>query len=154
MEVADDKLKEILSMANTSPSAGNLQARSVVIVKDKNTKEKISEAALNQSSIREAPVVLVVSASLNESVRKYGRRGRKLYAIQDATILAAYIQLAATSFGLSSVWVGAFNERDVQAILNLDNNMVPIALLPIGYAAEEPGETYRKSLERLVYKQV
>lgn len=153
-EVLDKDIKQILEMANTSPSAGNLQARSVIIARDKQTKEELCSAALGQSSVIEASVVLVVSANLGESMAKYGERGKNLYAVQDATIFVAYAQLAATSLGLSSVWIGAFNEDDVRDALGLDNNIIPIALLPIGYAAEEPHKTPRKNLDEIIFKEI
>ena len=36
------------------------------------------------------------------------------------------------------VWVGAFNEEKVSTILSLPDNIIPIALLPIGYKDEKP----------------
>jgi len=40
--------------------------------------------------------------------------------VQDATIAAAYAQLAVCALGLSTVWVGALDEEKISAILNLE----------------------------------
>jgi len=153
-EIPQETLIKILELANLAPSAGNLQAFRVVIIKDKNIREGLSGAALGQSSVAEAPVNLVICAVPKESAVKYGDRGRELYSLQDATIFTAYIQLAATSLGLSSVWVGAFDEEEVADVLELKENIKPVAIIPIGYPAEEPGKTRRKSLNEIIYKEL
>lgn len=153
-DVPDGKIKKILELAGLAPSAGNLQAFKVVIVKSETARRKLSEAALNQRSVAETPADLVICAASEESAVKYGDRGRELYSIQDATIFAAYIQLAATSLGLSSVWVGAFDEEEVAGVLKLEENIKPVAIIPIGYPAEEPGKTRRKSLNEIIYKEL
>ena len=68
---------------------------------------------------------------------QYGTKA-KLFSIQDATIAASYAQLTVSALGLSSVWVGAFNEQKVSVILGLSDNIIPVTLLPIGYKNEEP----------------
>lgn len=68
---------------------------------------------------------------------KHGKKAG-LFSIQDATIATSYAQLTACALGLSSVWIGAFNEERVSIILSLPDNISPIALLPIGYKDEEP----------------
>ncbi len=153
-EVPEEMINKILEMANLAPSAGNLQALKVVIVKDANMRNKLSEAALDQSSVAEALVDLVICAVPEESAVRYEDRGRELYSIQDATIFAAYLQLAATSLGLSSVWVGAFDEGEVRKVLQLEENIRPVAIIPLGYPAEKPVRKERKSLKEIIYKEL
>jgi len=57
--------------------------------------------------------------------------------------------LACYELGLATCWIGAFDEEEVKRILKV-KNLRPIALLPIGYPAEKPIITKRKSLEELV----
>ncbi|XOA43007.1 MAG: nitroreductase family protein [Candidatus Nealsonbacteria bacterium] len=147
-------IEKILEMANLSPSTGNLQARSVIIIKNKDIKEKISEAALNQRFIAKAPLVFVVCANLEESAQKYGKRGRLLYSIQDATIFTSYLQLAITNLGLASCWVGAFKEDEIKDILDLSQEIKPIAIIPTGFADEEPRKTGRKNLDEIIKKEL
>ena len=149
-EIPAEIIKKILELSNLSPSAGNLQARKVVLIKDKKIKEEIVQAALGQDFISEAPIVFVVCADLEESVGKYGERGKELYSIQDATIFASYLQLAATSLGLASCWVGAFEEEEVKRVLELPGGLKPIAIIPVGYPAESPYRTSRKDLDEII----
>lgn len=149
-EIPEEIIRRVLELANLSPSAGNLQARKVVLVKDDGTKEKIAQASHNQEFVAEAPIVFVICADLKESAVKYGERGRELYSVQDATIFASYLQLTATSLGLSSCWVGAFEEEAVRKILGLAGNLRPVAVIPVGYPGEKLTGTPRKDLNEII----
>ncbi|MBI2128594.1 MAG: nitroreductase family protein, partial [Nitrosarchaeum sp.] len=82
---------------------------------------------------------------------EYGTRG-ELFSIQDATIACVYSQIAAHDFGLSSVWIGSFDEEKVSDILKLKNNLKPIAILPIGFANETPQITTRRPIDQIIHK--
>ncbi|OGY21880.1 MAG: nitroreductase [Candidatus Woykebacteria bacterium GWB1_45_5] len=149
--VEEEKLNQILEEARSAPSAGNLQAYKICVVKDKKAREKIAEAA-NQEFVAQAPVVLVFLQDPNQSSQKYNRRGEELYSLQDATIACAYAQLAAADLGLGSVWVGAFDEEEVAKIIGVPSNLRPIAILPIGYPAEKPAAKSHRPLDELVWE--
>jgi len=134
--VESEKLEEILEAANSAPSAGNLRAREIIVVKEQVVKEKIVKAARDQDFIAQAPVVLVFCAVPKRSAVKYKERGRDLYAIQDATIAASFAWLQAVILGLSACWVGAFTEEEIKEILQIKETWQPVAILPIGYAGE------------------
>lgn len=151
-EVEREKINQLLEAVNQAPSAGDLQAYEVVLVKDQHIKEALASAAFGQYFIAMAPLVLVFLADSARSSAKYGNRGASLYAIQDATIAAAYAQLAATALGLGSVWVGAFEENAVAKLVRASEWQKPIAIIPVGYAAEKPGPTPRRSLSDVVKK--
>ncbi|MGB9602645.1 MAG: nitroreductase family protein [Verrucomicrobiia bacterium] len=147
--IEPEKINKIYDVITRAPSAGNLQAYQVYVVKDIETKKRLAKAALDQEFIVEAPIVLVFCAVAARS-KKYGKRGETLYCIQDATIAAAYAQLAATALGLSTCWVGAFDESEVVNILRLPIGHRPIAMLPIGYADESPEPTSRRAIDDLI----
>ncbi|MCS6859843.1 MAG: nitroreductase family protein [Abditibacteriales bacterium] len=141
----------IVEAANCAPSAGNLQAYTLVLVRDPQRKRALAKAAWEQAFIAQAPVVLVFLADALRSQRRYGQRGATLYAVQDATIACAYAQMAATALGLGSCWVGAFDETAVRSIVGAPPDLRPVAMLPIGYAAESPPPTGRRALHDLVH---
>ncbi|MEM0350832.1 MAG: nitroreductase family protein [Archaeoglobaceae archaeon] len=149
-DIDDKTLKLILEAGNAAPSAGNLQARDFVVVRDPKTKLELAKAAVRQMFIAQAPVVVVVCANYPRSMRVYGERG-KLYAEQDATAAIENILLAVTALNLGACWVGAFDEEKVSEILNLPNFVRPMAIIPIGYPAEQPGRRSRYPIEELVH---
>jgi nitroreductase len=149
-EVEDEKIRKILEVINSAPSAGDLQAYEVFLIRDENLKEKLSEVAYGQHFIAEAPIVFVFFANPRRSSIRYGERGKKLYCIQDATIAASYLQLSAVNLGLGSVWVGAFDDEEVKRILKVNKSLLPIAIIPVGYPAEKPDATPRRKLTDLI----
>jgi len=149
--IEENKINKILDIINSAPSAGNLQAYEVIVVKSKEKITKLYEASLHQKFIAEAPVVLVFVAKAQESSKIYGERGEQLYCIQDATIACTYAMLACEALGLSSTWVGAFEEDKIKELLNCREEEIPIALLPMGYTlSNKISFIKRKDLNQLV----
>jgi nitroreductase len=153
--VEDEKLQAVLEAANAAPSAGDLQAFEIVVVKSHEQKESLSKASYGQKSITEAPVVLVAVTNQKRSSGRYGERGVKLYSIQDPTIAVSYMQLAATALGLATCWIGAFSDQGVAATIGADmsKGIIPVAVLPIGYPNHSPNATPRRKLSDLVHQE-
>jgi nitroreductase len=64
------------------------------------------------------------------------------------------LQLAATEKGLSTCWVGSFNEDEIAKIIDLPMDVKPVAMIPLGYAAEDPSPTDRKDLGGIILKEI
>ena len=148
--VLERDVMRILEAARSAPSAGNLQAYRIVVVRERSVRERLAAAALGQRFIAQAPVVLVFLADPERSAQRYGRRGWSLYCVQDATIACSYAQLAVVDLGLAGVWVGAFDDDEVLVSLGLSAPLRPVALLPIGHPAEKSGVQSRRPLSELI----
>jgi nitroreductase len=149
--VEAEKIQSILEAANRAPSAGNLQAYEIYLVTSPATLRLLGRASLDQDFIEQAPLALVFCAHPGRSSGKYGKRGSSLYCVQDATIACAYAQLALTALGLASVWVGAFRDDEVRRAIGVGDDLIPVAILPIGYPGESPAPTSRRPLSSLVH---
>ena len=150
MPVEAEKLHAILEMACAAPSAGDLQAYRIIVVRDLAQRQALVHVAREQEFIAEAPVCLVFCADPARSASTFGERGAKLYALQDTTIAAAYAQLAIVAAGMGSTWVGYFDEEQVRTALKLEAGLVPLALLSLGYPAELPEPSSRRRLDEVV----
>lgn len=150
--VETEKLDRILEAINRAPSAGNLQAFDVYVVVRADQRKELAAAASGQNFMTQAPVALVFCSDADRSARKYEQRGASLYCLQDATIACTYAMLAVTALDLSSVWVGAFDEGKVSEIINAPRNHRPVAMLSIGYTADEPRIRPRRDLADLVHR--
>ena len=148
----DDKLIGVMLYAAThAPSAGNTQEWHFIVVKDKEIKKKIANAALNQTFIADAPVVIVVCLDKEKIKLRYGARGETLYGLQDTANATTILLLAAEALGLSSCWIGAFDEEKLTYILDLPTQVRPVAILPIGYSDETPIKPRRIPFEQITY---
>ncbi len=150
--VEDEKLTRILEVANKAPSAGNLQGYEIFVVRQAEQKKALVAAAYAQEFLAEAPVVLVFCANPARSAVRYKERGVHLYSVQDATIACTYAMLAAAALGLSTVWVGAFDEAALREAVGIPPDLMPVAMLPIGCAGKEPRITPRRELNSLVHE--
>jgi len=147
------KIDAILDAVRLAPSAGDVQAYRIALVESGEAKAALAEAAFGQSFLAQAPLVLVFFADPERSGAKYSQRGRTLFALQDATIAAAYAQLSAAAIGLGSCWVGAFDDAAVARVLAAPDELRPVAIIPIGVAAEAPERPVRRSRDALVVRE-
>jgi nitroreductase len=142
-EILDATLTRILEAGTWAPSAGNLQPWFFYVVKSKDIKDQLAEACNGQEQVSRAPVVIVIMADPARSNEKYGERGAQLYCLQDTAAAAQNMLLAAEGLGISTCWVGAFDEPKVQMILEAAPRLRAVAILCLGYS-DEMIETYKE----------
>ena len=150
--VEAQKLQKILEAINRAPSAGNLQAYEVYVVRKPEERRELVKASGEQEFLAEAPLVLIFCAEPDRAAERYKKRGTQLYCIQDATIACTFAMLAAKAQGLDTVWVGAFDEAAVSEIVHIPLGQRPIAMLPIGYAGKTPSVRPRRELSDLIHE--
>ena len=148
--VDESKLGKILQACNLAPSSGGLQTFEIYQIKSKEMKERLVSAAKDQTFIAQAPLLLVFCTNPSRSVERFGERSQ-LFSIQDATIAAPYAQLTVHALGLSTVWIGAFDEKKVSEILHLPQGRRPVAILPIGYENEKPKEKTTRGIKDFLH---
>jgi len=147
--VSEEQIEKLLDAARWAPSAGNLQSYFFFVVREQAIKDQLVEAALGQEEVAKASVVFVACADLERSAAKYGRRGRGLFALQDATLATYAMWLTVTEMGLGAVWIGAFEEGEVTSILQLSSSFRPVAMLAVGYPAENPVPPLRRVVSEI-----
>jgi nitroreductase len=148
MDVSDADIEALLATAVLSPSAGNIQPWRFFVVRTPEVRERLAEA-LSQRWAATAPVTIVVAVDPRPSAARYGDRGQYLYAVQDTAAAAHAILLAAVDRGLASCWIGAFDDRAVADAIGAKWPITPVAVLPIGYAAESSGRSARRPLAEI-----
>jgi nitroreductase len=151
--VPDEKIQTILEAGRWAPSWTNTQPWKFIVVKDPDTKRKLTEAALTITGvgIGEAPVIIAVVADPKVDPYHY---------VEDCAAATLNMALAAHSLGLSSFWVGVFDitgekgssEDRVKEILGVPRNLRVISILPIGVADMIPMKS-RKPLSEIVYRE-
>jgi len=93
----------------------------------------LADAALDQEWLAAAPVVLALGALFRRTTRKYGERGIRYVHIEVGHV-AQNVCLMAGALGLGAATVGAFDDAAVQTVLGLPDDVVPLYLLPAGWA--------------------
>jgi SagB-type dehydrogenase family enzyme len=101
---------------------------------DGDLRRPLATAALGQSFMAGAPVCLALTAVYERTTSRYGERGLR-YVHMDVACAAENIHLQAEALGLSSVAIGAFDDRQIQKVLGLEDDEAPLYLIPVGRSA-------------------
>jgi len=141
--VEPEKIAKIIDVARFAPSAGNIQNWKVILVSDDKKKKELAKAALDQHWMLEAPLYMVICNEYKKVSALYGKLG-KMFSIQDCAVFATNVMLMATSMGLSTCWVGAFDNEAVKRILGIPEDVDPEIILTIGYAGEEKLDEHKR----------
>jgi SagB-type dehydrogenase family enzyme len=94
-------------------------------------RQNVCDAALQQSALKDAAIVLVIAAVYERTTVKYGPRGNQ-YVHMEVGHAAQNVYLQVESLGLGTVFIGAFYDDQVQEVLALDEGEIPLGLMPVG----------------------
>jgi nitroreductase len=139
-EIPKEILNQILEAGRNAPSAANQQPIYFIILKDRETKKKLSTTF--SRFLKDSPVVLVGCANVKALLT-----GR--WAVVDTTIALQNMVIAAWALGVGSCWIGSFNEKKVKDNLKIPDRWKVVALITFGYPAEQPKPRKKKSLEKM-----
>ena len=145
--VETSKIDKNIAAAATAQTAGNFQGFEIFYIKSPEKKRLLVDAC-NHQSYADAPVVLVFCKNPSRVKFNFPPYILRKFAIQDATLAAGYSQLAAQALGLSSIWLGMFDEQKIMDILETD--LVPSSVLCIGYPKQTKFPKPRRNLKDLV----
>ena len=107
------------------------QQHELVRVLDGEQRKALAEAALNQQSIAQGAIDIVITAIYERTTRKYSDRGIR-YVHMEAGHAAQNVYLQAVAMNLGMVVIGAFYDDQVKEVLNLPENEEPLYIMPVG----------------------
>ena len=146
MPVEDEKLMSVLEAGRLAPAANNAQQWKFIVVRDKDLINKLVPACGGQSFIAEAPIVLVFCAVGDERMMYCGQPA----ATVDCSIALSFMILEASELGLSTCWLGYFNNDKVKRVLNVPADSNVVAVTPLGYADGTAAARPRKEISEVV----
>lgn len=145
--VSDDVLLKILEAGRIAPTAKNVQAQKILVVKSSEGLEKIDRVSPCRYN---APVCLVVCTDLNKSFSHMNHN----FCDIDASIVGCHMMLEATNLGVNNIWIGLFDKDALKNEFGLDNNLEPVCIINLGYKSDDcpvnPMHNIKKSLEEMV----
>ena len=133
-KVAPEKLEAILEAGRLAPTAKNLQEQHIYVVQSEEMLAKID--ALTPCRYN-APTVLVVAFDKNNVFTYPG--DKRDSGVEDATIVATHMILAAEDEGVDSCWVNFFDPEKAAEALGLPEHEEVLMIMDLGYAAEGAG---------------
>ncbi|KNF07559.1 putative NADH dehydrogenase/NAD(P)H nitroreductase [Gottschalkia purinilytica] len=147
-----DSLARIINASMMSPSWRNHTSYRIILVDDKNTKEKLASTLLNDTNdmaiaVKEAPIVAVVIGNPSDS----GTIEGKEYYLVDAAIAMEHLVLAATSEGYGTCWLGSMDENKIKEALSVPNEYKVVAMTPIGEVEEYKPTNPKKDVREHIF---
>lgn len=133
-QVEAEKIQAILEAGRLAPTAKNLQEQHIYVVQSADGLAKIDAATPCRYN---APLVLVVAFDKNNVFTYPG--GKRDSGVEDASIVATQMILAAYNEGVDSCWLNYFDPEKLASELGLPENEEILMVLDLGYAAEGAG---------------
>jgi nitroreductase len=144
-EVSNVSIKELLKAAMAAPSAGNQQPWDFIVVKNRTVLNEIPKVLQYAQMLKEAPAAIVVCGTPD-------REKNKGFWIQDCAAAVENILIEAQFLGLGAVWIGVYPREErvayLRKILEIPENVIPLAIVSIGYPAESKEASQRYDEKR------
>jgi nitroreductase len=142
-------LNAVLEAGRAAPTAGNKQPQRILALTEKALLEKLDRCTRSRNG---APAALIVCYDKNESwIRPFDNASSGEI---DASIVTTALMFQAAELGLGTLWVMFFDPAKLVEEFAIPENLVPTALLILGYAAEDsvPADRHsqRRPLEEIV----
>jgi len=107
------------------------QANRLLKIADGDKRAELTAAAINQQSVAQAPLSIIITAIYERTTGYYGQRGVR-YVDMEAGHAAQNVYLQAAALGLGTVVIGAFDDSRVAGLLALSDNETPLYIMPVG----------------------
>lgn len=163
-EVSETLLDSILTSAMKAPTMGNIQLYSVIETRDAAMRERLAPQHFRQPAAVGAPVLLTICADARRYTRWCETSGTDagfdnflsfMNAATDALIYAQQVTTIAESEGLGVCWLGTvlYNAPEIDEILQLPQQVVPVACLAVGWPAAPGAPTERLELNTVRHRE-
>lgn len=145
-KVTDEQVENILRAAMAAPSAGNQQPWDFIVVRSNETRDKIMKVSPYATPLKTANVAIVVCGDS-------AKERFKGYWVQDCSAAIQNMLIKVEEIGLGAVWMGIYPEQDrvdgLKKIFNLPETVTPLAIISVGYPAEERSAVDRFNKDRI-----
>ena len=148
--VEQEKIDIMLKAAMAAPTAVNLQPWHFIVITDKET---IGMLAGRQPT--NAPLLIALCGDTDKTMMPDGKTKLPDFWEQDVSAATENLLLAAHALGLGAVWTGCYPAMDrveeVSKVLNCPKNIIPVAVVRVGYPDEAPKPKNKFKEENISY---
>jgi nitroreductase len=141
--VSDEALERIFEAVRLAPSARNAQEWRFVVVRDRETRQRIAVEAAGQPFVGQAGAVIACCAEGEGRIMRCGQAPGPI----DVAIAMDHLSLAAVAEGLGTCWIGSFDEALVKSILGIPVSVRVIQLMSLGVPVD-PSPVWKQRLDR------
>ena len=150
--VDEETVTALLKAGMAAPTAMNTQPWFFYVVRDRELMKSLAEVLPYAKMAADAAVLIVPCGDRERFLTGEGMT----YWVQDVSAATENILLAAHAMGLGAVWTGVYPVRDriadVSRILEMDENHVPLCVIPIGWPADNPEPKDKWDPDKVIYR--
>lgn len=139
--IEQESIDKILTAAQIAPTGCNYQPQRILVINNEEALTKLKDCTRCHF---DAPCAMLVCYNKEECwTRPYDGNQS---GIVDASIVTTHMMLEAWELGVGSTWVMHFNPFKMREVFNIPENIEPVALLVMGYPADdaEPNERHTR----------
>jgi nitroreductase len=144
--VSHESVRKLLEAAMAAHSAGDERPWHFVVVEDAGTRERIADIHPFAHMVPQAPAAIFVCG--DPTLQKHSG-----FWVQDCAAATENILIEAHSLGLGAVWLGIYpvegRVQNFRKLLGLPPHVIPFALTPVGYPAEQNSPQWRYDESRV-----
>ena len=134
--IPKDTVELLLRAAMAAPTAVNRQPWQFVVIDTRESLDSLAEVLPYAKMLNHASLAIVPCGDLSKAFEN-----EPMYWVQDLSAATENLLLAAHSLGLGAVWTGVYPTAErvaaVSRRLGLPSNIVPLAVVPVGYPEGE-----------------
>ena len=151
--VSEETIETLLRAGMAAPTAVNAQPWHFVVVNDRAKLDELAGTSRQGDMLRQATLAIAVCGDMSKAMQGPGQA----FWIQDCSAATENILLAAHALGLGAVWTGCYpiEERvaSVTEVLKLDEGIIPLCVIVMGYPAETPQPKDKWKPENVSYNE-
>jgi len=142
-EVSPEHVRRLLKAAMAAPSAHNRQPWHFIVVRSRETLDRIPEYHQYSRMLKEASLAVVVCGDNKVQTTDFWTH--------DCSAATENMLVAANALGLGAVWLGVHPGeelvRETRKLLGIPDHVTPLCIVSVGHPAEEkpPGNRYDES---------
>jgi len=149
--VPDEMIEQLLEAGRWAPSASNRQPWQFIVVRDEAILKQVAQHAayyfIRWAHVEEAPLLIVLCGEARNRIYRQ-------FLHEDVGLAGSQIMLQAHALGLGTCWIGGLDRKAIADILKVPEHIDIVGLLTVGFPAEDPEPTSRKSLADIVHYDV
>jgi nitroreductase len=147
-EIPAAMLNDLFEAAMAAPSAVAKDPWHFLLIRKRETLDKIVKILPNGQMLRQAPAAVIVCGDINKT-----HANEISYMLQDLSAAVENLLLAASALGLGACWLGMHPRPDridnIRRLFSLPENIIPMCGISLGWPAEHPGPRTRFNPERI-----
>ncbi len=151
-KVKKEDIEAILQAGHLAPTGCNNQPQRIFVLESDEAIEKLKACTKCHF---DAPLAMLICYNKGEVWRR--KYDGKSCGVCDASIVTTHLMLKAYDIGIGSTWVMHFDPQAIVKAFDIPENIVPVALLSMGYPADDAEpiamhSEFRPIEETVIYK--